>query len=215
MRRSALAALLALFVGTPCLAEVTDVSPAGFTSRTVHAIVAKPIERWEFVLGKYLGMATTLTVLVGLFAAAMVVLLLYQGVGVSGAVVKAVVLAWGEVMVVAAIALFFSAFSTPFLSGIFSLGLFVIGRITPDIQAALGSKEASAGSKTLLRVVLEIVPDLHLYAVSGRTLDGQHVSVNGDFVSWGYVATAGGYGLLWIGGLLALAIVIFQRRDFA
>ncbi|MCB1184484.1 SRPBCC domain-containing protein [bacterium] len=46
MRRSALAALLALFVGTPCLAEVTDVSPAGFTSRTVHAIAAGPERVW-------------------------------------------------------------------------------------------------------------------------------------------------------------------------
>jgi ABC-type transport system involved in multi-copper enzyme maturation permease subunit len=167
------------------------------------------------VIGKYLGIATTLTVLVALFTAAMVLLLLYQGVGVTAAVGKAVVLAWVEVLTVAAIAVFFSSFSTPFLSGIFALALFVIGRVTPDMKAALGSEEASSGIKALLSVTLEIVPDLHLFAISGRTLDGEHVSVHGDFVSWGYVGMASGYGLLWIAGLLALAMVIFQRRDFA
>ena len=41
------------------------------------------------------------------------------------------------------------------------------------------------------------------------------VTVHGDFVSWGYVGTAAGYGALWIAGLLVLAAAIFQRRDFA
>ena len=60
-----------------------------------------------------------------------------------------------------------------------------------------------------------MIPDLHVYAISGRTLDGAQVSVNGSFVSWGYVATAAGYGALWIAGLLVIASVIFTRRDFA
>lgn len=182
--------------------------------RTVHAIVSKPIERWEFVLGKYAGMVLTLTVLVALFTGAMVGLLLLQGVGLSAAVMKAVVLAWFEVLTVAAIAVFFSAFSTPFLSGIFALALFAIGRVTPDMQQALATTE-DASIRATLRVALEVVPDLHLFSVSGRTLDGAHVSVHGEFVTWGYVATAGAYGLLWIGGLLVLACAIFQRRDFA
>jgi len=182
--------------------------------RTVHSIVSKPIERWEFVLGKYLGMGLTLTVLVALFALAMIGLLAIQGVGVSGAVAKAVVLAWFEVLTVAAIAVFFSSFSTPFLSGIFSLALFAIGRLTPAMDEALQGSEASPGTKALLAVAERIVPDLHLFSVSGRTIDGQHVSVHGDFVSWAYVASSAGYGLLWIAGLLVLASLIFQRRDF-
>ncbi|TMQ14559.1 MAG: ABC transporter permease, partial [Deltaproteobacteria bacterium] len=66
--------------------------------RTIHAIVCKPISRWEFVVGKYLGMAVVLSVLVGVFAVAMVVMLVGQGAGVSGGVAKAVVLSWLEVV---------------------------------------------------------------------------------------------------------------------
>lgn len=58
------------------------------------------------------------------------------------------------------------------------------------------------------------MPDLHLFAVSGRTLDDAHVSVHGEFVSWAYVGLAGLHGLGWIVGLLALAAVLFHRRDF-
>jgi ABC-type transport system involved in multi-copper enzyme maturation permease subunit len=182
--------------------------------RTIHGIVAKPIERWEFVVGKYLGMGLILSLLVGLFAAAMAAQLALQGVDITSAVLKATVLSWMEVLTVAAVAIFFSSFSSPFLSGMFSLLIFFLGRVTPDIMAAA----EHAKSPTLRRVAqgaLYAVPDLHLYSVSGRTLDGVAVSVHGDFVSWGYVGLAVGQGVLWIVGLVALASVIFQRRDFA
>ncbi len=182
--------------------------------RTVHSIVSKPIERWEFVVGKYLGMALVLTVLVGLFGLAMALLLGSQGVALSAAVVKAIALSWGEVLTVAAIAIFFSSFSSPFLSGIFALGLFALGRLTPDIEAAAATAK-EGWIQAVTKVALQIVPDLHLYSISGRSLDGVAVSVNGDFVSWQYVAVALGYGGLWILGLLAAASLLFQRRDFS
>lgn len=181
--------------------------------RTIHAIVSKPIERWEFVVGKYVGMALVLTVLVGLFALAMTGMLAWQGGGMSEAVVKAIVLSWLEVLVVAAIAIFFSSFSTPFLSGIFALGIWVLGRLTPDIVSA--TKSASAAISTVAGIALRIIPDVHVYAVSGRTLDGQYTSIHGEFVPWSYVGLASLHGLGWIVGLLAFAAVLFQRRDFA
>jgi Cu-processing system permease protein len=180
--------------------------------RTIHAIESKPISRWEFVVGKYAGMVLVLSVLVGVFAAAMVVMLGVQGAGVSSGVVKALVLSWFEVLTVAAIAIFFSSFSTPFMSGIFALAMWVIGRVTPDVEAA--ARTASPWIRTMTKVALEIVPDLHLFAISGRTVDGEHVSVHGEFVSWAYVGLSGLHGLGWIAGLLAFACLLFHRRDF-
>ncbi len=180
--------------------------------RTIHAIVSKPIERWEFVIGKYFGMALILSVLVALFGVAMALVLPLEGGSLSGAVIKAIVLAWFEVLTVAAIAIFFSSFSTPFMSGIFALAMWLLGRVTPDIEAA--TKNAAPWIRALTRVTLQIVPDLHLFSVSGRTVDGAHVSVHADFVSWGYVGLSGLHGLGWIVGLLALAALLFHRRDF-
>lgn len=181
--------------------------------RTIHAIVSKPIERWEFVIGKYLGMALVLTVLVATFTVALLGVLAWQHVGMSAAVVEAIVLAWGEVLTVAAIAIFFSSFSSPVLSAIFASSMWIIGRLTPDIENA--TRAASGLIRGIARVALEIVPDLHLFSPSGRVIEGAPISVHGDFVSWGYVAMAWAHGLGWIVGLLALACVLFHRRDFA
>ena len=181
--------------------------------RTVHSIVSKPIERWEFVVGKYLGVALVLTSLVALFAAAMFAMLAWQHVGITSEVVRALVLAWLEVLTVAAIAIFFSSFSTPVLSGIFALAMWALGRVTPDILAA--TQAGSGWIRWTARAALEIVPDIHLFSPSGRMIDGAAVSVHGDFVSWGYVGAASLHGLGWIVGLLALACLLFHRRDFA
>ena len=197
--------LTAIFLGVFLL--YTEVA-----RRTIHAIVTKPISRWEFVVGKYAGMVLVLTVLVGVFALAMVVMLAFQGAGVGSGVAKALVLSWLEILTVAAIAIFFSAFSTPFLSGIFALALWVIGRLTPDLEAT--AQLLAPWLRTTTRIALEIIPDVHLFAVSGRTLDGAAVSVHGDFVPWSYVGLASVHGLGWIVALLALAALVFHRRDF-
>jgi Cu-processing system permease protein len=181
--------------------------------RTVHVILAKPIRRFEFVLGKYLGMAVTLTLLCVAFSLALALMLLTQDVGFDANVGKAVVLAWFEVMVVAAIAIFFSSFSTPYLSGIFTFGLFVIGRSYAELAyAAEKWKEPILAG--VAKVALWLVPDLHLFVISGGTVDGQHVTVHGSFVSWGYVAYAGVYAGCVVTALLLVAIAVFSRRDF-
>jgi ABC-type transport system involved in multi-copper enzyme maturation permease subunit len=181
--------------------------------RTIHAIVSKPIERWEFVIGKYAGMGLVLSVLVAVFTVAMLFMLVWQDIGVTSEVVKAIILSWFEVMVVAAVAIFFSSFSTPFLSGIFALALFVIGRVTPDIERA--TKMSSPFIKSVSNVALRIVPDLHLFSISGRVDEaGASISVHGEFVSWGYVGLASLHALGWIAGLLAFAAILFHRRDF-
>lgn len=181
--------------------------------RTIHTIVTKPIERYEFVIGKYLGMCITLSCLVAMFAAVMFLILWYQDVSINAALVKAVILAYFEVLVVAAIAIFFSSFSSPFLSGIFSLGLFAMGRMSMDIRAMVAATDSEA-VRWLSSVALYVVPDLHLFSVSGGKVDGESVSVHADFVSWGYVGTSAGYAVLVISILLALSIFIFSRRDF-
>jgi Cu-processing system permease protein len=182
--------------------------------RTIHTILAKPLRRSEFVLGKYLGMSATLTVLVVLFALVMGGLLALQGVPLTTALVQGVVLAYVEVLLVAAVAIFFSAISSPFLSGMFTFLVFFLGRITLEIRSFVETTEMAA-IRIALRVALYVVPDLHLFSVSGSTVDGAYVSVHESFVSWGYVSTSVGYGVLYIALLLALAVAIFSRRDLA
>lgn len=181
--------------------------------KTIHTILSKPIERYEFVLGKYLGMAITLTVIAAAFVASMAIMLSIAGVPFDGAIARASVLAWMEILVVAGVAVFFSSFSTPVLSGIFTAAIWLTGRVTPELRYAVQSSK-TPWIRDTARGALNIVPDFNVFSVSGSQVDGAHVSVNGTFVSWEYVGIAAAYALAVIAVLLIVAALIFRRRDF-
>ncbi|MCG8422972.1 MAG: ABC transporter permease [Proteobacteria bacterium] len=182
--------------------------------RTIHTMLSKPVERYEFVLGKYLGMAFTLGLLVAVFTLAMASILFLRELEITDTMFKAVVLSYIEVMVVAAIAILFSSFSSPVLSGVLTGSLWFIGHRTPELVRIIDSAELGL-FRVVARGTLFVVPDLHAFAISGSTVDGEHVSVHSSFVGWDYVMTAVGHGLFYIGLFLVLAIAIFSRRDFS
>lgn len=113
-----------------------------------------------------------------------------------------------EVLVLAAVAVLFSSFSSPFLTGIFTLGIWLLGRSADDM-ATMKSKQLGEWVRQLLRVAAEVLPNLQLYVPSRTLLTGQS-----KVELWPYVATSTGYGLLYASLLLICAAFIFQRRDF-
>lgn len=182
--------------------------------RTIHTIISKPIERHEFVLGKYLGMVMTLSLLVALFTVAMWGVLQMQEVGFTTELLEAVALAYMEVLLVAGIAVFFSSFASPVLSGVFTFLLWRLGHVTPEMQQAVDSAD-EAWIQNVANIALHVVPDMHKFSISGNVFEGEHVSIHTGFVSWGYVSTCMAYALLYLAVLLISAMVIFSRRDFA
>ena len=206
-------ALIAIFVGVNLVYKELD-------KKTVFALIPKPLHRWEFILGKFAGMALTLGILTAIMGVSLFgVLGIESLMGVegaldgSGAVLRAIVLLFGEVMVVTAVAVMFSSFSTPFLSGMLTFGLWIIGHFTPEVRELI-AKLTSSGTRVAFSALLRIVPDLHLFYVSGGMVGGQPVTVHGDYVNWGYVASASAYGVCYAGCALALAMLLFARRDF-
>jgi ABC-type transport system involved in multi-copper enzyme maturation permease subunit len=197
--------LIAVFVGVNLLYKELDL-------KTVYTILPKPLHRFEFVLGKWLGMLLTLAVQVGVMGAVLVATLALQGGGMSAAVAKAIWLLYVNVIVVTSIALFFSAFSSPFLSGFFALGCFVVGRSVPDIRA-LG-KATGGAAEGALDALTAVLPNLHLFYPSGAIVGAEVVSVHGEFVGAGYLAWTTLYGLGYSLVVLLGAMLIFRRRDF-
>jgi ABC-type transport system involved in multi-copper enzyme maturation permease subunit len=211
--------LIAIFVGVNLVYKELQL-------KTIYAILAKPVRRYEFILGKFAGMVLTLVLQIAIMALVLVVVCAVQGARPDAALAKAVWLLVVEVVVVTAVAVMFSSFSTPFLSGAFTLGIYVVGRLQPELRgldarltAAAGADGASAAGNLILRGVLTVLttvfPDLHLFYVSGHDVAGKAVSVHGPtFVDWGYVAHATAYGLTYAAVMLFIAALIFRRRDF-
>ncbi len=197
--------IIAIFVGVNLLYKELDL-------KTVYTILPKPLWRWEFVLGKWLGMLLTLAVQMIVMGVVLAILLAVEGAHFDVPTAKAVWLLFLNVMLVTSIAVFFSAFSSPFLSGFFALGCFVVGRSVPDIRA-LGERLGPLG-KTVLRVFCDLVPNLHLFYPSGAIVGAEEVSVHRHFVGANYLLSATLYGVAYSLIVLVLAMLIFRKRDF-
>jgi ABC-type transport system involved in multi-copper enzyme maturation permease subunit len=198
--------LIAIFVGVNLVYKELE-------RKTVFSLIPKPIHRYEFILGKFFGMVLTLAVQVAIMSLVLFAVLIVQGAEIEVGVIRAITLLFVEVVVVTAVAVLFSSFSTPFLSGVFTLGIFLVGRSTPELREIIGKLD-SVALKAGLYGALRIVPDLHAFYVSGAMISGQVVSVHGAYVSWAYVAVATGYGIFYAACALLLAVVLFAKRDF-
>jgi len=199
---------IALFLGVNLLAKELE-------KKTVYAILPKPILRWEFLVGKYLGLVATVTVVVLLMSLFVAGMLLFEGAAVDSVLIRAEVLVWLELLLVVAVAMVFNSFSSPYLSAMFTAAIWVIGRNTGELEAFATTKLKGQPVGVLLEGVVRVVPDFRMFFVSGANLGGDGVlSIHERFVTWGYVASAGGYALLYVLTCLVAASLIFARRDF-
>lgn len=199
--------LISLFLGVNLLSKELD-------RKTVFFVIPKPLHRWEFLLGKFTGMAVTLGLLTGLMAVVLAGFVVSNG-GTHGiAMLRAELLILLELLLLTTVAMLFSAFSSPYLSAMFTGSLWIIGRNTPELTAFAGGKLKDTPLGSVLDGVAAVVPDFHLFYISGGNLEGNVVSIHEGFVSWSYVAQAAGYATLYGGACLLLAMALFARRDF-
>jgi ABC-type transport system involved in multi-copper enzyme maturation permease subunit len=197
--------LIAIFVGVNLLYKELDL-------KTVYTILPKPIARWQFVLGKWLGMLITLALQIAVMGIVLAAVTVAQGAPLDAAIPKAIWLLFVNVVVVTSVAILFSSFSSPFLSGFFSLGVFVVGRSVPDIRMVTARLGGSVGRA--IDLVSYAVPNLHLFYPSGAIVGARQVSIHGQFVGADYLASVTAYGVGYSLLVLGLAIWIFRRRDF-
>ena len=199
--------LIAIFVGVNLLYKELAL-------KTVYTILPKPIARWEFVLGKWLGVMMTLVAQIVVMGAVLALTLVVQGGGeaLDAALCKALWLLLMNVTIVTSVAMLFSAFTSPFLSGLFSIGVFVVGRQVPDLRQL--AERAGGIPGRVIATAASVLPNLHLFTPSGTMVGGEHVSVHGQFVSPAYIGSATVYALGYSTLVLGLAMLIFRRRDF-
>ncbi len=123
-------------------------------------------------------------------------------------VLGASLLVFAEVTVTAAVAMLFSAFSTPFVTAALSFGVFVIARSTWLMQH-LPRRAHAGGARAVLGALARVVPNLHLFVPSRTVL----VTDDPGHPIAGYLLLAVAYAAVWSVGLLAGSCLLFRRRD--
>jgi Cu-processing system permease protein len=193
---------IAIFVGVGLVYKELE-------RRTVYAIFAKPVGRGEFLVGKYLGLCLTLAVNVAVMGAGVSLALLYVRGGYDPLVLTiwpAIILIFVELMIVVAVALLFSSFSTPALSALLTFAVFIIGHFSADMKL-LAASTGTTSAKIFFGALYYLLPNLSHYTVITAAGHGLAPSP----AAFGVALL---YAFVYIAVLLAAAILIFNRRNF-
>jgi ABC-type transport system involved in multi-copper enzyme maturation permease subunit len=174
--------------------------------RTVYAVLARPVARWELVGGKFCGLAATLAANVALMALALgaVMLSARSGAGTLAAMLPAVYFLFLQALMLVALALLFSSFTSPVLAAVFTLAMFGIGSSAADLRGV--AQMVAGGARWLALAVVSALPDLSSFNVIAAAAHGEGASLQ-------LVALNTLYTALYAGGALAGAAFVFSRRD--
>lgn len=196
---SMLGLLVILMVGSNLVAKELE-------KRTIYNLLSRPIPRWAYLVGKWAGLAAALWVVAVLLGLALFAIMAVRGLGPSPlALAQAVYLAGLELTVMTAIAVLFSAFSTPVLSALYTIALYAVGQWSYDLRAFAGKFPPALGGA--LQAVANVVPNLPVFNM--RTLAAEGMPTTPEHLG---VATL--YAVVYAAGVLALATAVFEGRDF-
>jgi len=191
--------ILAVFVGSSLVAKEID-------KQTILTLLARPITRAQFLLGKFLGLFMVIaTVMVGLAAVLMcVVVFLELKIVPSFFIALLGVLIEGLMLI--ALALFFGTFSRPIMTVLFTSSLFIIGHWVKSLDY-FTEKSESPAFKAMGKVISHVVPDLERFNWRSAPIYGSSIPAQ-------EVLSALVYGAGWMILILSVTVLIFRRRDF-
>ncbi len=175
--------------------------------RTIYNILSKPVPRWQFLVGKFLGLLVTLAVMMLLMTTALLTLLWFVEQRIAWALLPVVGAMMLELAVLSAAAIFFSAVVvTPALAGLFTAGTFIAGRASGSLAYFFGSEQPPAVRYTAKALYL-MLPHLNRFYVADQVVSGIALPV-------AYYVCLLLYALAYTALLLLLSIVIFRQREF-
>ena len=205
--------LMAVLLGVGLVAKEIE-------RRSIYPLLARPIRRADFIVGKYIGLVATLAVNVAVMTVALYLVLGYilwsspvalrlswEAPALDPSIITASLLIVAELAVLTAVSLFFSTFSSSVLwSTLFSLGVYVAGSMSAQLRelaAAVGSRAAGLFGQ----VVGVVLPAFSAFDVKSQVVHGLSVPVP-------FVLMTLGYAAVYSAAVLVAAAVVFSRRNF-
>lgn len=192
-------ALMAILIGTGLVYKEID-------KKTIYTLLAKPIHRYQFLLGKFFGLVITLLVMLSLMSLIFLVMVLLHSGQMAWGMFVALAFIFLEMCLITAVALLFSCFSTPILSSIFSLAFYLIGHVSWGLETLINKLSPGVG-RTLARIFYIVIPDLENF--NFKTEIVHHLPIPPQVFVYSTL-----YGIFYTSFVLAVAVLVFRRRDF-
>jgi ABC-type transport system involved in multi-copper enzyme maturation permease subunit len=192
--------VIAIFIGIGLVSKEME-------KRTLYTVLSRPVGRWEFIVGKFFGLAGTLVVNTAFMAIGVFASLLYVSRALGRADVWILVGLYFiilQFLMITAIALLFSSFSSPLLSAVFAFSLFVIGSFAEDLHGLAAT--AQGVSRWLATGAAYLIPNFSSLNVIALVAHQQPVPRQ-------LIFSNSLYALLYTGMVLCGAVLIFEHRN--
>jgi Cu-processing system permease protein len=198
---SVIGIFISVFIGVGLVSKEMD-------KRTLYALLAKPVERWQFLLGKFAGLTMTLAVntaamAVGLYAVLWTVK--HPLAASDWYLLVAVYLILLKLALIVALAMLFSCFTTPFLAILFTVGLYLAGVFAEDLRT-MQAVDLNPATMKMMKGVSYLLPNFENFNVLGAVAHGRGVP-------GALVLQDTGYAVLYGAIVLAAAAMVFSRRN--
>ena len=173
----------------------------------LKGLLAKPITRADFVLGKWLGTVLTVVLVMTLMAAVYLMAMWLSGAAFSATLFLSIYLSMFEIALIAAVLSFFSSFTSPVLASFFTICTAAAGHLSKDLLAFADRIDAAA-PKFLAHAAYYTLPNLGLFNV-------REEAVHGIALQEGFITTVTVYGLFYTAVLLFLSAIIFRFKEIS
>jgi Cu-processing system permease protein len=193
--------LIAIFLGVALVSKEMD-------KRTLYALLAKPVRRWEFLLGKFAGLVLTLAVNTAAMALGLLLVMLYVKHSLQRsdvAVLVAVYFILLKLALVVALALLFSCFTTPLLAILFTVGLYILGLYVQELRN-MPVEVLSPAMTAFTKWLSYLLPNFENYNVMALAAHGR--AVPGILIQQDTL-----YTLVYCTIVLMAAAAVFSRRN--
>ena len=183
--------------------------------RTIYTILSKPVQRWQFLVGKYLGAVAALALMMGLMSIVLVGVFALQqeesrNVAAIADLLKGPIMYFVQMSLLAAFAIFVSTFAPPLVNFFVSGGIYLLGTIfNPFFTSIQENPSTPQVAKIFATIINSVLPNFSSYNVQNPIINAGQTIQNEQVY---YIQTIG-YGLAYILGLLIAGIVIFDRRE--
>ncbi len=198
---------LSLFAVTLAVISGASLLHKELYRKTVYNILAKPVPRWQFLVGKHLGLLFTVLLMIILMAIGLVLFIFFFEQKIDWLIFQAALFVIFELIIITAFAIFFSAIVvTPALAGLFTFSAFLAGRsveFIPELIKIAGNGETSP----ILEIIYWVLPHLDKLNINNQIVYGQGATFEQLIFSFcysiGYSAT-----------LIMIGSFFFRNRDF-
>ena len=222
-------ALAGIFIS---LILVVTLIPQEFERRTIYTILAKPVKRYEFITGKFLGALLTLAIATGLMGLTFIATIVFKaigaqqmamspttgampGVGVDSVAIFDWNMVWGVIliylqfMVLSSIVLLFSLIFTTTVNFFMGAAVYAIGFMSTVVNSLGGAERASGLQQVFFKTLSFVLPQFDQFNIPNQLLHPETQVANLGI--WTLKMTL--YALLYVSLTLVAAILIFERKE--